>query len=94
MHELTWSKITRIWWALTWRNGLALLLSLSIIFFLTFCVQTVFNLIGLSEEVATFVMIPLGTLIGLAISIVPVRYIVGRNLGGFRLVLEKVEPGS
>ena len=46
---------------------------------------------GTSITTVQYIVAPIGFVIGLAISIIPMRLILGKNFGEFRLVLVKNE---
>lgn len=84
-----WKQIIRIWWALTWRNICAIFLATCLIFFLTYIATVALGLLGVSESIVYILMLTVGALVGLGISIFPIRMLVGKNLGEFRLTIIK-----
>lgn len=93
--ELTRGRLLRVWWAHVWRSLLAVVASL-----LTGMVVggVIGAILGLSMSMAGYgvdeiqavakpVGFVLGAAIGLAFSIIPMKLIIGRSFGDFRLVL-------
>ncbi len=94
--EITWARAIRVWWALLWRNILAILGAMLIGGVVGGILGFVLSVAGVSEEVIMLIATPLGGLIGLAVSIVPVKLVLGRKYGDFRLVLisDQIEAGA
>jgi len=81
--EVTWGRVVRVWWAYLWRNLVAIFAVVVLAALLGFLVGAVFGSSKTSHNIATV----LGGVMGLAGSIVPIKLILGKDFGGFRLVL-------
>ena len=88
----SWSRITQVWWALTWRSGVAMLISLLVGALLGGVASLVFRAAGSPPQISSGFAQLLGASLGLVGSIVPVKLIVGKNFGEFRLVLLAPRP--
>lgn len=88
----TWGLATRIWWALTWRGMVVMLVSGIIGGLLGAMLASVFSGSQPLPEVTQMFAQLLGAVIGAAASVVPVRVILGRDFGDFRLVLLARRP--
>lgn len=85
--EATWSRTLRIWWALVWREFVAALVAVIGGAVLGFIVGFILGILGIPVSLIKVVTGSIGGALGLAISVVPVKLIIGRDFGGFRLVL-------
>jgi hypothetical protein len=85
--EVTWGRAARVWWAFVWRNLIALVVALVIGAAVGFVIGFAMGAAGASQRTIQFVTAPIGAFMGLGISIVPVRMILGKNFGDFRLAL-------
>ncbi|TKI70041.1 hypothetical protein FCU45_05390 [Sulfurimonas crateris] len=85
--EVTWKRATRVWWAYLWRNLLALVASVAIGGVIGGILGFIMGSVGISIETIRIVTMPIGFILGLLISIVPIKMILNKNFGEFRLVL-------
>jgi hypothetical protein len=85
--QITWGRTFRVWWAFLWRNLIATVVAMVMAMVFGFVVGVVGTLLGLPLEAITAIAFPIGFLIGLAITIIPLRLILGKDFGEFRLVL-------
>jgi hypothetical protein len=93
--EITCSRVIRVWWSYLWRNLIAILVSMIVGFIVGFIIGFIMGAMGFSIMAIQLVTAPLGFVIGLAISIVPMKMILGKDFGEFRLVLlAKQMPGE
>ncbi len=93
--EITWRRILRVWWALIWRNIVAILVSSLLSAGAGFAIGFVLvGFLGISTPVIENVGGVVGLVIGLGISVFPVKFILGRTYGDFRLVLVEAKPES
>ena len=90
--EITWNRIVKIWWAYLWRNLIAIIASMIAGGILGAIVGFVLGLIGMSMSVIQICSGIVGGCAGLAFSVIPFKYILGKDFGEFRLVL--VESSS
>jgi xanthine/uracil permease len=87
--EVTWGRAVRVWWSYLWRNLLAILAAMILGGIFGFIVGFIFSLLGFSREVTNLIVMPVGLVLGLAISIIPIKMILGKSFGEFKLVLVK-----
>jgi hypothetical protein len=92
--EITFRRTIRIWWAYLWRNLIAILVTVVVGFIVGFILGFIMGMLGFSVQTIQLVTAPIGFLIGLAISIVPLWMILGKDFGEFRLVLLANEPAA
>jgi len=85
--EVTWRRAVQVWWAYFWRNLLALAATMVVGMILGAVLGLALAAAGVSKETVPLVSGPIGALFGVAISIIPVRLILGKDFGEFRLVL-------
>lgn len=85
--EVTWQRAVRIWWSYLWRNLIAIVAAMVIGAVLGFILGAVLALLGVGSEMIRIAGMLVGMIVGLAISIVPLKLILGRDYGEFRLVL-------
>lgn len=85
--EVTWNRVIRIWWSYAWRNLIAIIISMIVGGVFGFVIGAIMGALGFSVDTIKLVVTPISFLIGLAISIVPMKMIIGKSFGSFRLVL-------
>lgn len=85
--EVTWKRVFRVWWAYLWRNLLAIVAAMLVGGVVGAILGFVLGYAGVpADDIKVFVT-PIGMVIGLAISIIPVKMILGKSFGDFRLIL-------
>ena len=87
--EVTWGRAIKVWWAYAWRNFLAIVASVIAGAILGFIAGLIMGAIGAAPSTINIVTVPLGVIAGLAFSIIPMKMILGKNFGEFKLVLIK-----
>lgn len=90
--QATWSHILRIWWALFWRTILAVLGAALAGFVLGFLIGAVLGYFGVEPRVIQFVAGLIGLPIGLLAGLIPLKLVIGKDFGRFRLVILSNEP--
>ena len=85
--EVTWGRAARVWFAFLWRNLFAIVGGVILGGIIGFLVGFLAQLTGLEPEVGQRITMVLGVVIGLGVSVVPIRMILGKDFGEFRLVL-------
>jgi hypothetical protein len=85
--EVTWKRAVRVWWAYLWRNIIAIIIAMIIGGIIGFILGFILGAMGFSIQTIQFITAPIGMIIGLLISIVPIKMILGKDYGEFRLVL-------
>jgi len=86
----TWRIAARIWWAACWRGLIALGFGT--------LAAAVFGAIagsaGAPQGLVRMAAVPVAAVIGLGLSVIPVRAILGKDFGAFRLVLVAKEEAG
>ncbi|PWW83169.1 MULTISPECIES: hypothetical protein [Prosthecochloris] len=91
--EITWGRVIRVWWAYLWRNLVAILVATILGAIVGGVMGAILYMSGVtSVETLQLVITPISIAIGLVISLFPIKMILGKDFGEFRLVL--VENGS
>lgn len=85
--EITWKRAARVWWSYLWRNIIAIIGSVIIGAIIGGVLGLILGMLGASTATIKSIVQPIGFLIGLGISIIPIKLILGKNFGEFRLVL-------
>jgi hypothetical protein len=85
--EITWNRIWRVWWALVWRNLIMIVIACAVGAILGFVIGLFMGMMGFTLRTIQFVTAPLGFATGLILSVVPIKLILGKDFGEFRLVL-------
>ena len=85
--EITWGRVIRVWWAYLWRNLMAIILSVIVGGAVGFILGFILGGMGAATSTIQLIIVPFGAVIGLALSIIPMRMILGKDFGEFRLVL-------
>ncbi len=84
---ITWRRTWRIWWAYAWRNLLITVAAMIAGGIVGFIVGFVLALLGVEQQIIQYITGSLGFVIGFLLSVLPMRMILGKNFGDFRLVL-------
>lgn len=98
--EVTWKRATRVWWSYLWRNLIAMIAAMIVGAIIGFLLGFALGAVGVPAETIQMITAPIGVVVGLLISIVPIRMILGKDFGEFRLVLlqsataEQSSPGA
>lgn len=87
--EVTWKRAIKVWWAYFWRNLLAILAGMVIGAILGAVIGFILGALGVSIETIRMVTMPIGFALGLVISIIPIKMILNKDFGEFKLVLLK-----
>ena len=85
--EVTWDRTIKVWWSFVWRNLIATLVAMLIGAIFRGVMGVILGAFGVPIRTIQIIVMPIGFIIGLAISIVPLKLILGKNFGEFRLVL-------
>jgi hypothetical protein len=92
--EITWKRAARIWWSYIWRNIIAIIGAVIIGAIAGGVLGFILGMLGASTDTIKLIVQPIGILIGLGISIIPFKLILGKNFGEFRLVLMSTSEES
>ena len=79
--------MVRIWWSYLWRNLIAIVVGMLIGALIGGILGGILGAAGVSLQTITIVVMPIGVILGLVISIFPMKMILGKDFGEFRLVL-------
>lgn len=85
--EVTWKRAIKVWWSYFWRSILAIIAAAFVGGIVGGILGFVLGMFGVAKESIQAVMGPIGFVIGVGISIIPLKLILGKNFGEFRLVL-------
>ena len=85
--EITWGRVVRVWWSYFWRNLVVILAAMILGGMVGFVVGLIMGMLGASMATVQYVTAPLGVVIGLVLSVIPMKMILGKDFGEFRLVL-------
>ncbi|HJT23227.1 MAG TPA: hypothetical protein VJ873_01525 [bacterium] len=83
------NQLLRIWWAFAWRNLLVSLATMMVMFVVGCVIGFIMGLMGANLTVIKIICGFLGFLFGIAVSILPVKLVVGKDFGDFRLAVLK-----
>jgi hypothetical protein len=89
--EVTWGRTIKVWWAYFWRSLVAGFFALLFSGLLGFVLGIVLYGAGIPAEDGRIYGGILGGVVGVLFSIIPMKYILGKDFGDFRLVLLKKE---
>ncbi|WP_207063822.1 hypothetical protein [Motiliproteus sp. SC1-56] len=87
--EITWKRAVRVWWSYLWRNLLAIAASAIVGGIIGVALGFILSAMGLSSQSIQNITGPIGGVLGLLLSIIPIKMILGKDFGEFRLVLVK-----
>jgi hypothetical protein len=85
--EITWGRVARVWWAYLWRNLIAIIASLIAGAILGGILGFMLGAAGVPLGTIRIIVMPIGGILGIAISIFPMKMILGKDFGEFKLVL-------
>lgn len=85
--EVTWKRAAKVWWSYLWRSIIAIIVAMVLGGIVGFIIGFVLGAMGVSTQTIQFITAPIGMIIGLLISVVPIKMILGKDFGEFRLVL-------
>ena len=95
--EVTWSRAVRVWWSHLWRNLIAIVVAMILGGIVGLIIGFAMGAIGVPVKTIQLVTAPIGAVSGLAISVVPMKMILGKDFGEFRLVLlskQSIQPDA
>lgn len=92
--EITWSRATRVWWSYLWRNLLAIIGAVVIGAIVGGILGFIMGMLGVPQATIQLIVAPISFVIGLGISIIPLKMILGKDFGEFRLVLIANSPAD
>ncbi|KAA8985523.1 hypothetical protein [Halospina sp. K52047b] len=89
--DVTWQRVVKVWWAYLWRSLLAMVAAMILGAIVGFVMGLVLGAAGVGPDTIQLITAPIGGVIGLLISIIPMKLILGKDFGEFRLVLTSNE---
>ena len=89
--DVTWQRTVKVWWAYLWRSLLAMVAAMILGAVVGFVIGLVLGAAGVGPNTVQLITAPIGGVIGLLISIIPMKMILGKDFGEFRLVLTSNE---
>lgn len=89
MNEIkpTFKHALRVWWSYLWRNLLMIVAAMLVGGIVGAVLGGVLGVLGVPLETIKLIVAPIGAVIGLALSIFPIYWILGKDFGSFRLIL-------
>ncbi len=85
--EVTWKRAMKVWWSYLWRSIIAMIVAIILSGVFGFIIGFIIGVFGASTQTLQYISVSIGMIMGLIISIVPIRMILGKDFGEFRLVL-------
>lgn len=85
--EVTWGRTLRVWWAYLWRSIIAVFVAMLVGAILGFIIGFIMGFLEAPILATQLVGATVGGIVGLAASVVPMRLILGKDFGEFRLAL-------
>ncbi len=88
--EVTWSRTVNVWWAYVWRNFLLLIGWGVVVFIISRLTGSMLRSIGATDATIIFfgiVLLIVVLISGLILSVIPVKWILGKDFGEFKLAL-------
>ncbi len=91
--EVTWERAFRVWWAYFWRSLIAIAASIVVGAVVGGILGFILGAAGVPTKTIPIVTAPVGFVVGLLFSVVPVKMILGKDFGEFRLLLVATQNG-
>lgn len=85
--EVTWRRAIRVWWAYFWRNFIAIVAAIVLGAVVGGVLGFILGAVGVPLKTIQLITMPIGLMLGLGMSVVPVKMILGKDFGEFRLLL-------
>ena len=83
--KATWGQVVRVWWV--WRNIIAMIIAMIIGGVIGALLGLVFGIMGVPQNIIGIIAGIVGAIIGLGVSLIPVKMILNKDFGKFRLEL-------
>lgn len=84
---VTWGRVIRVWWAYLWRSILVAIGATVIGMVVGGVIGMGLGIVGISPEMIAMITTPIGLIIGIIVSIFPIKMILNKDFGDFRLAL-------
>ncbi len=85
--EVTWGRAVRVWWSYFWRNLITLVVTMIIGAVIGAVLGFAMGAAGVPIQTIQIISVVVGLVLGLGMSVVPMKLILGKDFGEFRLVL-------
>ena len=85
--EVTWKRATKVWWSYVWRNLIAVVAAFLISGLIGAVLGFVLSLTGMPLQTIQMICAPIGLILGILVSIIPMKMILNKEFGNFRLVI-------
>jgi len=92
--DVTWKRAIRVWWAYLWRSLIVVIVGSVLAGIVGGIIGFIMSMMGADGDSISMLVMPIGMLIGILISIVPIKLILGKDFGEFRLVLIQSAPDN
>ncbi|MGM0509479.1 MAG: hypothetical protein ACQERZ_10040, partial [Fusobacteriota bacterium] len=79
--KVTWKHAIKVWWSYIWRNITAIIIGAILGY--------AFLIIGTFTKTISVLLVPIGVIISLFTSIIPIRLILNKDFGEFSLILNQ-----
>jgi len=89
--DITWSRTIKVWWAYFWRSLIAVIAAVIVGAIVGFILGFIMGAMRVDPDTIQYVASPIGAIIGIGFSIIPMKMILGKDFGQFRLVLVSKE---
>lgn len=85
--QITWKLAIKVWWSYAWRNLVVIVVSFFAGMLVGAIAGGIMGALGIDLGTIKIVTSIMGFIIGLGLSIIPMKMILGKDFGDFRLVL-------
>ena len=94
--EVTWGRAVRVWFAFLWRNLIMIVCAMILGAVLGFVIGFIMSAFDVSSETINRTVVPISAVLGLALSVIPIRLILGKDFGltQFGVNLVELPPGT
>ena len=92
--DVTWKRAARVWLAYLWRNMLAIIAAMILGGIVGGIFAFILSMLGVPQEIIMFIVSPIAFVSGIGISIIPIKLILNKDFGEFRLVLIENAPSE
>ena len=78
--EVTWKRTTKGWWSYLWRNLIAIVVTMILGAIIGAVLGFILGSLGVANQTIQMICAPIGMILGLSISIIPMKLILNKNL--------------
>lgn len=90
--KVTMGRVMVVWWAYFWRSVIAMGLAIVIAGAVAFIVGFMLGGMGVPSNIIYVAGQAIGLIVGMVMTVLPIKMILGKDYGKFRLVLLAKEP--